>query len=468
MTDSPTIDPALIDPDASKVVRRLLRAHHAAFLVGGCVRDLLLGRRPKDFDVATSATPSEIKDLFRNCRIIGRRFRLAHIFFGQKVIETATFRANPRGEDEAEEEANDLLIKRDNVFGTAEEDAMRRDFTMNGLFYDLAEEQVIDYVDGLSDIEARRVRTIGDPDIRFREDPVRILRAIKFAARLGFSIEAETYRFMLSHRTEISKCAAPRVLEEVYRLLRGGAARRSVELLLETGVLGVLVPELEELVRGAPAESPDPPPVEGTSAVLPGGEVARRLFSMLDALDAFIAEYGQTPDLPSNAVLLGALLLPALPPPPPGELPDREVLGELEALLTRLLERLRVSRRDAERTRQALLMQRRLGPAKRRRARPSALAARDGFEDALLLYELYQRATGGSLEEVDRWRRFQRDGIESFVEPQNGAQPGESPEAQGDPSSGERKKRRRRRGGRRRKKPGVASSDGAGPAIAEA
>ncbi len=462
MTDSPTIDPALIDPDANKVVRRLLRAHHAAFLVGGCVRDLLLGRRPKDFDVATSATPSEIKDLFRNCRIIGRRFRLAHIFFGQKVIETATFRANPRGEDEASEEADDLLIKRDNVFGTAEEDAMRRDFTMNGLFYDLAEEQVIDYVDGLSDIEARRVRTIGDPDIRFREDPVRILRAIKFAARLGFSIEPETYRFMLGHRAEISKCAAPRVLEEVYRLLRGGAARRSVELLIETGVLGVLVPELDRLVQGA--DEAAAPPLEGSA---PSGEVATRLFAVLDTLDAFIAEHGQTPDLPSNAVLLGALLLPALPPPPPGELPDREMLGDLEALLTRLLERLRVSRRDAERTRQALLMQRRLGPAKRRRSRPSALTARDGFEDALLLYELYQRATGGSLDEVERWRRFQRDGIETFVEPSS-AQAGEPAEPLGDPTGGDRKKRRRRRGGRRRKKPGLgagASSDG--PAVAD-
>ncbi len=463
MTDSPTIDPALVDPDASKVVRRLLRAHHAAFLVGGCVRDLLLGRRPKDFDVATSATPNEIKDLFRNCRIIGRRFRLAHIFFGQKVIETATFRANPRGEDEASEEADDLLIKRDNVFGTAEEDAMRRDFTMNGLFYDLAEEQVIDYVDGLSDIEARRVRTIGDPDIRFREDPVRILRAIKFAARLGFSIEAETYRFMLGHRAEISKCAAPRVLEEVYRLLRGGAARRSVELLIETGVLGVLVPELDRLVSGDGPEAQ----TEDAAAARPSGEVAARLFAMLDALDAFIAEHGQTPDLPSNAVLLGALLLPALPPPPPGEVPDREGIDELEALLIRLLERLRVSRRDAERTRQALLMQRRLGPAKRRRTRPSALAARDGFDDALLLYELYQRATGGPLDEVERWHRFQRDGIETFVEPAGG-QPGEPVEASPDPTTGERKKRRRRRGGRRRKKTGLGSGDGGaaeGPAV---
>ena len=193
-----------IDPDAAKVVRRLSRSGFAAYLVGGCVRDLLLGRKPKDFDVATSATPPEIKSLFRNCRIIGRRFRLAHIFFGQKIIETSTFRANPR-EVEADDDDelldaeqghgdNELYIRRDNVFGSAEEDARRRDFTINGLFYDLDGDKVIDYVEGLPDLERRTVRTIGDPDVRFREDPIRILRALKFAARLNFEIEPATYR----------------------------------------------------------------------------------------------------------------------------------------------------------------------------------------------------------------------------------------------------------------------------------
>ncbi|MCU1283352.1 MAG: poly(A) polymerase, partial [bacterium] len=170
-----------IDPDAAKVVRRLARSGFAAYLVGGCVRDLLLGRKPKDFDIATSATPPEIKSLFRNCRIIGRRFRLAHIFFGQKIIETSTFRANPReveadpdNEDAPPLDAlqghgdNELYIRRDNVFGSAEEDARRRDFTINGLFYDLDNDKVIDYVEGLPDLERRTVRTIGDPDVRFR------------------------------------------------------------------------------------------------------------------------------------------------------------------------------------------------------------------------------------------------------------------------------------------------------------
>ncbi len=155
-----------IDPDALRVVQRLLRYQHKAYLVGGCVRDLLLGRKPKDFDVATSATPNEIRRCFRNCRIIGRRFRLAHVFFGRKIIETATFRANPRaaedetGEAPIEEKAegtpsekpNDLLIRHDNVFGTEEEDARRRDFTINGLFFDVQNAQVIDHVAGLPDL----------------------------------------------------------------------------------------------------------------------------------------------------------------------------------------------------------------------------------------------------------------------------------------------------------------------------
>ena len=244
-----------IDADAEKVVRRLTRNGFDAYLVGGCVRDLLVGRTPKDFDVATSATPQEIKQLFRNCRIIGRRFRLAHIFFGPKIIETSTFRANPReieeeeGGESSETESGDLLIRRDNVFGTPEQDARRRDFTINGLFYDLETKQVIDHVSGIPDLETRLVRTIGDPDIRFREDPVRILRAVKFAARCDLTIEPETYRRMMEHRLEIAKCAQARVSEEFYRLLRAGAARRSMELLVETDLLDILAPEIARALK---------------------------------------------------------------------------------------------------------------------------------------------------------------------------------------------------------------------------
>src|SRR3954467_9392417 len=295
------IAPDQIDSDAAKVVERLRRYDHKAYLVGGCVRDLLLGLKPKDFDVVTSATPQDIKRLFRNCRIIGRRFRLAHIFYGPKIIETSTFRANPRELEEedgegAESESGDLLIRRDNVFGTPEEDARRRDFTINGLFYDLKTGQVIDHVKGMADLEARVVRTIGDPDIRFREDPIRILRAVKFAARCDLTIEPDTYRRMMEHRGEIAKCAQARVSEEFYRLLRAGAAKRSMELLLETDLLEILAPEV---VRGLKAEE------DAEAAALHRG----RFWGYLAALDRSAAV---RPVPPSNALLLAALVLPRL------------------------------------------------------------------------------------------------------------------------------------------------------------
>src|SRR4051812_1456557 len=302
------IDPTLIDPDAAKVIQRLRRYDHAAYLVGGCVRDLMLGRKPKDFDVVTSATPNDIRRLFKNCRIIGRRFRLAHIFFGPKIIETSTFRANPReieeeegGGESAETESGDLLIRRDNVFGTPEQDARRRDFTINGLFYDLESKQVIDHVSGIPDLEARVVRTIGDPDIRFREDPIRILRAVKFAARCDLTIEPETYRRMMEHRLEIAKCAQARVSEEFYRLLRAGAAKRSMELLVETDLLEIFAPELARGLRATEATAEGPTEEEDRRRA--------RLWAYLGALDRS-TERRPTP--PSNALILAVLLMPPL------------------------------------------------------------------------------------------------------------------------------------------------------------
>src|SRR5580765_7395558 len=191
-----------VDPDALKVLYRLRQADHVAYLVGGSVRDLLLGRRPKDFDIGTSAHPHQVKRLFRNCWIIGRRFRLAHVKFGTKVIEVATFRKQiPAGTEEepvaqvpsapmpgppgtVDQDEIDRLIQRDNTFGTPEEDAFRRDFTLNGLFYDIETRSIIDYVGGLEDIRQRVIRSIGNPEERFQEDPVRMLRAVALASRL--------------------------------------------------------------------------------------------------------------------------------------------------------------------------------------------------------------------------------------------------------------------------------------------
>src|SRR5687767_12710506 len=241
-----------IDPDAAKVVRRLVRQGYEAYLVGGCVRDLLVGKSPKDFDVATSARPDDVRRLFRNSRIIGRRFRLVHVLFGGgKVIETATFRRAPQQDDN---DSDDLLIRNDNVFGEAHQDAARRDFTINALFYDLEHRIVLDWVGGMPDIERRTVHTIGDPSVRFREDPVRILRAIKFCSRLDFGISAEVYDAMVECRTALARAAKPRLFEELLRLMRSGSAHRALWLAWETGLLDVLLPELSTFLADQPEE----------------------------------------------------------------------------------------------------------------------------------------------------------------------------------------------------------------------
>lgn len=232
-----------IDPDALKVLYRLNRVGHVAYLVGGGVRDLLLGRTPKDFDVGTSAKPNELKRIFKNCFLIGRRFRLAHIRFGQKVIETATFRQASQSVGEIIEHAAEGPME-DNTFGTPQTDAFRRDFTVNGLFYNVEDFSVIDWVGGMKDIKGRVIRSIGDPNIRFQEDPVRMLRAVKFASRLGFEIEKKTLAAIKKHHGAILTAAVPRVCEELFRLFPYGKSAKAFMLLWETGLLSDLIPEL--------------------------------------------------------------------------------------------------------------------------------------------------------------------------------------------------------------------------------
>jgi poly(A) polymerase len=353
------------------------------------VRDLLLGRTPKDFDIATSARPNEVKALFRNCRIIGRRFRLAHILFGGgKVLEVATFRRDPtlalddgfevtdgNGENGARpakprDDDTDLLIRHDNVFGEPHEDAARRDFTMNALFYDLERQEIVDYVGGLAEIDRRVIRTIGEPDVRFREDPVRILRAIKFAARLDLALEPDVYDAMVAHREDLLRSARPRLLEEVLRLLRGGAARRSFWLAWETGVLAVLLPEVSSYLDDDPG-------------------LASRLWKRLGTIDARVARG----ECPSDAVLLSALMLEPIEEAIDGE---RDAAAAVGDYLHDVVARLSLPRRLIDRMRQLLAIQKRL-----RQGRVGSLSRRDYYADAAQVYALDAAARGVADHEIE-------------------------------------------------------------------
>lgn len=449
--NEPLIVPAALDPDAVKIVRRLRRYGHEAYFVGGCVRDLSLGHIPKDFDIATSARPRQIKRLFRNSRIIGRRFKLVHVQFGSKVIEVSTFRQKPKsgqvdseegigdnGNDEFDHDAlretegangpgdvefgrnddssadaeplphdvddeggddgdsgdgvgdEDLLIRRDNVFGTAEEDALRRDFTINALFYDVDDNVVIDYVGGAKDLEERVIRTIGDPLIRFPEDPVRILRAIKFAARLSFHIDPATYDAMVQFAPDLQKCAAPRLAEELLKLLSCGAAAAAFELLERTGVLTVILPQLAQMLE------------RGTVADEFGLDVRARLLRRLDALDQ--ADRGRRSF--QNAVYLTTLFADFV----------REVLGSddqrdpgvlIDEALRPISQRMSISRRDAFLIKQIVLAQSRLKKTKsgsrRRRVKPTDYVRRDYFEPAFAFLRIETVAYGLDAAHVRRW-----------------------------------------------------------------
>lgn len=248
----------LMNPNALRVLYRLKDNGFVAYLVGGCVRDLLLGREPKDFDVVTSATPGEVKRMFRNCRLVGRRFRLAHIHFHEEIIEVATFRSQAPDEPEpGAEEAreaehrhrhprmlkdDDGMILRDNVYGTPEEDALRRDFTVNALAYDIAGFSIIDYAGGLADLKAGIIRTIGDPAVRFQEDPVRMLRAVRFAAQLGFTMEEETRKALVAAADTVVRAAPARLYDEMFKLFLSGEGAKCCDLLRQTGLFAALFP----------------------------------------------------------------------------------------------------------------------------------------------------------------------------------------------------------------------------------
>jgi poly(A) polymerase len=252
-----------IDANVLKVLYRLAGAGHEAYLVGGSVRDLMLSRRPKDFDVATSAHPQQVRDLFRNSRMIGRRFRLVHVFFGRQNVEVATFRKQA----EAVADTDDPMIHLDNTFGTPEEDAFRRDFTVNALFYSPQTFQVIDYPGGVGDLEARLIRTIGDPELRMREDPVRMMRAVRFAAKLGFEIEPATRAAIGRHRGDLAKASVPRLVEETYRTLGQPEAAHALVLMEELGLLEYVIPILSAHLKSRDATLAEQPAVRIMSAL---------------------------------------------------------------------------------------------------------------------------------------------------------------------------------------------------------
>jgi poly(A) polymerase len=416
-----------LDPEALKVLRHLKRNGHQAYLVGGCVRDLLLHVTPKDFDVATSATPDEVRALFRNCRLIGRRFRLAQVYFkGRKIIEVSTFRKNPVDEIATAETTpapeGDLLISTDNVFGTAEEDARRRDFTVNGLFYDVSLGKVIDYVGGRADLAAHSIHTIGNSEVRLREDPVRLLRAIRFAAKLDFEIAPATWAAMQGSAGELVRCAPARVLEETLRLLRCGASRQAFELLRQVGALGLLLPPVASFLEAC------------------GPEEEQRLLGMLDAVDERVRAGIPTED----SLLLATLLLRLARPSSASGAPIMPV----EEILADLVHKSRLPRRIAEGARLLLLAQKALHGERRRRGSPTRFLRSPHFADALALMEMSVRVTGEGQEPLRRWQ--QREGA-ARAHPGPGESNGEtsldSAPSGESPRRGQRSRRGRRRPG---------------------
>jgi len=404
-----TISRRDIDPDALKVLYRLHEHNYVAYLVGGSVRDLLLDRPPKDFDIGTSAHPHQVKKLFRNCWIIGRRFRLAHVKFGTKTIEVATFRRQveaagitPEAEaaldlpGEAPIEADmltvdedignrlepepaprrrrrpeDHLIQRDNTYGTPEEDAFRRDFTVNALFYDIGTFSIIDYTGGLQDLDARLIRSIGDPEVRFLEDPVRMLRAVVLAARLEFTIDDASLDAIEQHRHEIRRSAAPRLLEEYYKILRSGHSAEAFRQLSGTGLLREITPELED--------APD------------------AFWHALEAIDRYREPFESAPESLTNAILAGTLLHPL-------GLVGRRTRFHADALERRLeLGLLPIARRDVERLQQIFSMIPRVLDIEAPTRAQRALFHRSSFDEALTWLEIHDNRP----DVIAHWRELQ-------------------------------------------------------------
>lgn len=371
-----SISRSRIDPDALKVLYRLHRHGYTAYLVGGGVRDLLLGKKPKDFDISTSAHPNEIRKVFGNCRLIGRRFRLAHIYFrGGKIIEVSTFRTI------SEFNGGDGPVTSDNTFGTPWEDAFRRDFTINALFYNISDFSVIDYVNGLNDLKEGLIRCIGDPKVRFREDPIRMLRGIRFAALLDFDLDEKSSRFLGKMKENIWEGATPRILEEVIRMMGRGASARAFHKLHELGMLSTLFPDIDQHIKK-----------EGT----------RSYENVLQKLDEqFYSGRSLEPWL-----ILSCLFYPHFDFIYRGSSGDDLVKLARDAIFP-VCQRIQVPKRTQDIIRQVLAAQVRLFGLRGRKYKPRTILRKSYFKDAFTLFEIVasEHPEGPGL--IEEWKKLQ-------------------------------------------------------------
>ncbi len=410
-----------IDSDALWILQKLRREGYAAYLVGGAVRDLMLGREPKDFDVGTDARPSEIKRVFRNCRIIGRRFRLAHVYFRRKgepdkVVEVSTFRSLAKP---AEVEPDDIppedLDLAGTAFGTPEEDAWRRDFTVNALFYNLEDFTVIDHVGGLADLEGREIRVIGDPDERFQEDPVRMLRAVEFAVRLGFRIEAATEAGIRRNANCLDEASPARLREELRQLEQRGIMAPTLAEAERLGLAAVLLPEVKDLARALP---------------------------LLATLDARAAEGNPA----SEGSYLAALLLPTVV----GRLPLRPSVGLEEAVEAiaeptgAITQRYQIAAHVRHGARELLLSCYRIARGKAYRAK-GRFVRRPEFHEAWGFVQGWAEATGELTDAVAFWRAY----LGGQEPPTRAKKAARTASEDASPSERPPKRRRRRRGRKR-------------------
>ncbi len=434
-----SISRAQISPQALKVLYRLKDACYQAFLVGGSVRDLLLGIQPKDFDVATDALPEEIRRVFRNCRLIGRRFRLAHVHFGDEIIEVATFRAAaapPEVDDEDHRELDDDArahdvsgrILRDNVYGTIDEDVWRRDFTANSLYYNIADFSVWDYADGVEDVKRRVLRLIGDPEVRYREDPVRMLRAARFAAKLGFTLHADTRAPMTALAPLLAGVPAARLFDESMKLFLTGNALASLERLREFDLLPHLMPEVAEELASDPE-----------------GGAARLLRLGLAGTDARVAaDRAVTPTFLFAVLLYGPITRLAAVKADAGQPESQAQLEAIDAVLQQQVRRVAVPKRFTLPLRELLLLQPRFERRDGRRA--LALLHHPRFRAAYDFLLLRAEAGLVPAEVAAWWTEIQTLGADERVErvAQFAASAPTEDAADGAPR---RRRRRRRRGG---------------------